>query len=97
MLSSRVLAAGEGAPTHQVDITGFEFAPSILKVKPGDTITWTNRDIAPHTATALDGSWDTGRLNRGQSATITVTSGFSSAYLCTFHPMMKASLEIIAG
>lgn len=91
------LAAGDGALTHRVNIKGFEFAPSVLKVKPGDTVTWINRDIAPHTATARDGSWDTGRLNKGQSATIIVTNDFSSAYFCRFHPMMEASIEVVTG
>ena len=97
VVAAEAVAAGDGASTHRIEIMGFEFAPSILKVKPGDTVTWINRDIAPHTATARDGSWDTGRLDRGQSATIAVTNDFSPVYFCRFHPMMKASLEIVAG
>jgi len=47
---------------HDIEIKEFAFNPSILEVRPGDQIRWTNRDISPHTATAEDGSWDTGEL-----------------------------------
>lgn len=82
---------------HVVEIKGFKFAPATLAVRPGDTITWINRDIAPHTATALDKSWDTGLLKRGEQKTLTVKPGFSPAYFCLFHPVMKASLTIKTG
>ena len=45
---------------HHVNIKSFRFDPKVVTVRPGDTIVWHNHDIAPHTATALVGSWDTG-------------------------------------
>lgn len=81
---------------HQVEIKEFEFVPAILVARPGDTITWTNRDITPHTATALDKSWDTGLLRTGQSAMVTVGTHMTNSYYCRFHPMMKAALRIVA-
>lgn len=79
---------------HAVAISDFEFNPATLSVKPGDRITWTNSDIAPHTATALDGNWDTGELTQGQSKTLTVTEQFSTDYFCQFHPSMTAKLNV---
>lgn len=66
----------QASPTldHRVEISGFEFSPSELTVSVGDTITWINRDIAPHTATADDDSWDTGTLNTDDAAGLTVTA-----------------------
>ncbi|HMB48325.1 MAG TPA: cupredoxin family copper-binding protein [Afifellaceae bacterium] len=78
---------------HEVEIKAFKFVPATLKVSPGDTITWTNRDLVPHTATAHDKSWDTGRIERGKSASITCRQGMATAYFCRFHPAMKAKLE----
>jgi len=93
-----LLHAGESsAKQHMVVIKNFEFSPSQLVIKPGDTITWTNQDIAPHTATAQDKSWDTGELKKGESNTIEVTENFATAYFCLYHPMMKAQLELISG
>lgn len=80
--------------THQVEITRFKFKPDNLSVKPGDTIVWTNKDIAPHTATGNDESWDTGEIVRNGSKSILVVSGMQTGYFCRFHPNMKASLQI---
>ncbi|MGI9510254.1 MAG: plastocyanin/azurin family copper-binding protein [Geminicoccaceae bacterium] len=80
---------------HDIEIKRFEFNPSILEVRPGDQIRWTSRDISPHTATADDGSWDTGELIKGQSATVKVAENMSTAYLCAFHPNMRAQLIVL--
>jgi plastocyanin len=85
-------AAPAFAADHAVVIQGMKFSVPALKVAVGDTITFTNRDGAPHTATAKDGSFDTGRLAKGQSATITVSEAGTFDYFCAVHPMMKASI-----
>lgn len=79
---------------HEVEIRGFKFTPAVLEVRPGDKIRWTNMDIIPHTATAEDGSWDTGELKNGQSAVVDVTENMSAPYICAFHPQMRAALNI---
>lgn len=78
----------------RVKIGDFEFSPAALEVSVGDTIIWVNHDITPHTATAIDGSWDTGELTNGDEVRITVTAKMGSDYFCAFHPMMKAHLAI---
>ncbi len=88
--SSRVLAGR----AHRVEIKAFAFVPARLKVAPGDEITWINRDVVPHTATAADESWDTGTLDQGQSATLTVSEGMQVRYLCAHHPSMVAELVL---
>jgi plastocyanin len=88
------LATAEEGTTHTVAIKAFKFDPPSLNVKAGDKITWINEDLAPHTATAKDKSWDTGRLKKGQSKTIEVTADFSLDYFCRFHPNMKAALQL---
>lgn len=80
------------AKEHIVEITGFNFIPESLTVKAGDTITWINKDIAPHTASADDKSFDTGELKQNESASITVSSDQTITYFCKFHPSMKAKL-----
>ncbi len=79
---------------HRVEIGDFEFSPAALEVSVGDTIIWVNHDITPHTATATDGSWDTGELANGAEARIAVTANTGSDYFCAFHPVMKALLAI---
>ena len=95
-LSLSSLAVHAEAPqTHEVSIKALKFKPKNIKVKVGDTIRWTNEDIAPHTATALEASWDTGEMLKGDSRTVTVTEGMETKYFCVFHPHMKGAIELV--
>ena len=80
------------AADHAVSIKRMKFNPPALTVAAGDTITFTNEDGAPHTATADDGAFDTGRLSKGQSATVTVSAAGAHAYKCMVHPSMKGTV-----
>ena len=60
----------------------------------GTTITVTNNDTTAHTVTADDGSFDTGKIDPGASATITLDTAGTFAYHCNFHPNMKASITV---
>ncbi|MDA7966733.1 cupredoxin domain-containing protein [Ruegeria sp.] len=89
-------ARADGTPVvHEVTIKRFTFEPAHLRVQAGDTIRWTNLDIAPHTASADDISWDTGELKQGESAEMVVNDGIILTYFCVFHPHMKGSIEIV--
>lgn len=88
-------AAGPArAATHTVTIKGFAYSPATLTVAAGDTIVFTNTDSAPHTATARDGSFDTGRLNRGDSAEVTLGEAGVHDYVCAFHGSMTGSITV---
>lgn len=87
--------ADETSPSvHTVNITRLKFVPDQLNVKLGDTIIWRNHDIAPHTATASDESWDTGLIKKGETKQLVVTKEFAGDYFCRFHPHMVAGLKI---
>ncbi|MGE0503738.1 MAG: cupredoxin family copper-binding protein [Rhizobiaceae bacterium] len=86
-LSAPVLAAD-----HAVEIKGMKFNPATFEVAVGDTVTFTNADAAPHTGTALDGSFDTGRLAKGQSGTVTIGAAGAHDFKCAVHPMMKGTI-----
>ena len=82
------------ATEHVVEIRDFVFVPAVLRVRPGDRITWINRDIAPHTVTAADESWDSGEMVQGAGYTHTVKAGRTDKYFCGFHPSMTGRLDI---
>lgn len=88
--------AAQPRTDHFVEITGFKFKPATLAVRAGDTVTWVNRDIAPHTATAADGSWDTGKLARGEQKSLQIKPDMAADYVCRFHPVMKARITLVA-
>lgn len=80
---------------HKIDIRTFKFTPKEFEVKVGDIIRWTNLDIAPHTATAKDGSWDSGSLKKGEFFEIKVSANMHTNYYCKFHPHMVGSIVIV--
>jgi plastocyanin len=76
-----------------VDIRDFAFAPTDLRVAAGTEIVWTNRDPAPHTVTAEDGSFDSGEIAPGETFSITLDSG-EVVYACLIHPDMTGTITV---
>lgn len=83
------------ATEYELLISAFKFEPDSLTIKAGDTVTWLNKDIVPHTATATDKSWDTGNIKTHQRKSITFSKASSTSYFCAYHPSMQAKLNII--
>ncbi|MDT7858611.1 MAG: cupredoxin family copper-binding protein [Candidatus Aenigmarchaeota archaeon] len=77
-----------------VEIKNFAFNPETIKIKVGDTVRWTNKDSVPHTATADDGSFDTGYLSYGKSKSITFSKSGTYDYYCIPHPWMKGKVIV---
>jgi plastocyanin len=65
-----------------------------VTVKAGTTVTWTNRDQDPHTATAMSGPFHSPTLNNGESYHYTFTTPGRFEYLCTIHPFMTATVVV---
>ena len=86
-------AAADGSVT----ISDFKFSPKTVTVNEGDSVTFTNDGPTVHTATAEDGSFDTGNLNAGDSDTVTFDSAGTIAYICTPHPFMKGTVVVQAA
>ncbi len=78
----------------KADIKGMSFSPASITVSVGDTITFTNRDGAPHTATAVDGSFSTATLRKGKSETITFDTPGTFDFFCKIHPGMKGQIIV---
>lgn len=79
-----------------VSIEGFVFSPQTLKIQAGSTVVWTNRDPAPHTVTADDGTFDSGMLQSGATFRRTFEKAGTFRYTCTIHPSMKGVVEVAA-
>lgn len=78
-------------------IVDFSFSPSTITVHVGDTVTWTNTGQAPHTATATNGSFNTGLLHHGQSGSHTFNTAGTFSYYCAVHPYMKGTVVVLAA
>ena len=75
-----------------VDISSFAYGPNDLTVPLGTSVTWTNHDPAPHTATG--GSFDSGTLSTGDSAQVSFTTPGEFAYICSIHPSMTGRIVV---
>lgn len=83
-------AAGEVS----VSIEGFAFNPSSITAKVGQTITFTNGDSAPHTATLDDGSCTTKQIAGSGSDGLTFTVAGTYPFHCNVHPTMKGTITV---
>lgn len=83
-----------GPTTHRIVIRKFAFVPARLEIKTGEAVEWTNDDIAPHTATGRDGSWDTGELARGESRSVAFSAPGRAAFYCRFHRRMTGEIVV---
>ena len=77
--------AAPAAGDVQIAISNFAFGKGSITIKAGTKVTWTNQDSAPHTATADNGSWDSGTLQKGQSFSFTFNKPGLVKYYCAFH------------
>jgi plastocyanin len=80
--------------THTVTIEGMRFQPERLTVARGDTIVWVNKDLVPHTATSERGRFDSQAIQTEESWNFMATQEGEFPYVCTFHPTMKAVLNV---
>jgi plastocyanin len=92
-----VTAGTVGAANAGVSIANFAFAPQSITVHVGDTVTWTNNDTVGHTATADAGSFDTGTIAPGSSASVTVHQAGTFTYHCAIHRSMTGTIVVEAA
>jgi LPXTG-motif cell wall-anchored protein len=85
------------AAASSATIADFAFSPATITVHTGDTVTWTNDGPSSHTATATDGSFNTGVLKKGASASHTFTAAGTYSYRCQIHPFMHGTIVVLAG
>ena len=78
----------------KVAISNYAYAPQTIKVKAGETVTWTNNDSVEHSATADGGSFDTELIAAEGSAAITFDAPGTFTYHCTPHPYMKGTVIV---
>jgi plastocyanin len=87
--------SGEAQRAEKVEIVEFTYQPDPVTVQVGGKVIWQNEDTAPHTATADDGSFDTGTLERGKLKSETFKQAGTFTYFCEIHPTMHGSVEVV--
>ena len=89
--------SARAAANGSVTIADFAFTPAQITIDEGDTVTWTNKGPTAHSATAPDGSFDTGIFPAGQSRSHTFNDAGTFSYICTPHPNMHGTIVVRAS
>jgi alcohol dehydrogenase (cytochrome c) len=80
--------------TNSIKVMEFSYDAARASVPAGSTVTWTNTGSQAHTATASDGSWDSGNIAPGQTAQVTLDAPGTFTYTCTPHPWMLGQIVV---
>jgi plastocyanin len=89
--------SGDAVRSAEVEIEDFAYRPDPVTVEEGGKVIWKNRDSAPHTATAADGSFDTGTIEEDKLKSETFKEPGTYAYVCSIHPQMHGTVEVVAA
>lgn len=88
------LASTAMAAVRPVDIASFAFSPPSVTIDVGDTVTWTNKDAAAHSA-RVGGVGTTNVLLQGQSGSLSFNSPGTFPYDCGVHGPSMAGTVIV--
>ncbi len=94
-------SGGEPGP-NEVFMQAIAFNPMEITIQVGESVTWTNQDIVPHTATSGNpGDEDLGSIFRsptlfqGGTFTHTFNDAGEFVYFCEVHPGMMRDAKVI--
>lgn len=88
------MATTASAAVRCVDISGFAFVPQSVTITVGDTVTWTNRDAAAHSA-RVNGVGTTAVLTQGQSGSLSFMNAGTFLYDCGIHGSSMTGTVIV--
>ncbi|WP_308636818.1 plastocyanin/azurin family copper-binding protein [Paenibacillus silvisoli] len=87
--------ADAAVKTYKVDMKEYSFGTAPLTVEAGSKIVFTNFDDMEHNAVAVDGSFTTPLLKKGESFTITIDKPGTYDYFCEAHKKFMTGQIIV--
>jgi len=88
------MGSSEPIATTKVSMAkSYRFDPNTIRVKAGDTVTWTNNDNFTHTVN-VEGQQDH-KVGRGDSVSITFDKPGRYHYVCTLHSKDMSGTVIV--
>ena len=107
--TSRTTTSTQKGPIKNVNVTilkgaasnmslaGFSLDNINVVLGENNTVTWTNDDRSPHTASSMSGAFNSGNLNPGMSYTFTFTTPGTYGYSCAYHGWMHGTVVVKAS
>jgi len=80
-----------------VDIRGYCFSPTILRVATGDAVTFTNVDPVPHSILGANATWGDYAGFKKKSVTYRFSEPGVYPYVCTYHVGMVGAVVVGNG
>jgi len=79
--------SGTPVPTDRVDMPrSYRFAPAVITVPAGTTVTWTNNDQFTHSVQLPEDEAPTTVVKPGETTQHTFKAPGTYPYICSFHP-----------
>jgi plastocyanin len=91
---AQAVSESAGDSEVMVSIEGSAFSPEVVTVKAGTVVVWKNKDAAPHTITADNGSFDSGTLSQGAEFRKKFDTPGIFRYSCDVHAYMSGRVEV---
>ena len=85
MITKADASMGSSMEATKVTVKDSKFESKEITVKVGTTVTWMMNASFPHTVTADDGSFDSGRMGNGETFTFTFEHAGEFPYYCSLH------------
>jgi len=96
-LAAAPAAAGGPAPPGPTSaIHDRIYSPAAITVAAGQTITWRNETLGPHTVTSTSELFNSGRIEGGTGFSLKFSNPGTFDYYCTIHPTMKGAVTVLA-
>ena len=82
--------------TTTVEISAFAFAPREITVRPGTTVTWTNRDQTAHSVISKDAKFSSPGMDTDDRYSFKFEKDGDYTYICSLHPQMTGIVHVRA-
>ena len=93
-VDAAIAAATSTAPSVQVKVDNFTFAPETITVAANSTVTWVNSDDVPHVIASTDGLFRSKALDTDDKYSFTFNQPGTYAYFCAVHPKMVGKIVV---
>lgn len=93
----RASTEGVDSAAVTVEMKMIAFAPAEVRIRPGQTVRWVNRDPIEHTVTAEGEAWGSELLKEGEIYLRRFDEPGRYPYYCTPHPQMRGLVIVDDG
>lgn len=92
----RKVWAADAPPPNTIVIDNFSFAPAVLTVAVGTTVTWINRDDIPHTVVSdvTPRVFKSAPLDTDDKFSYTFAQAGTFKYFCSIHSHMTGTVVV---